>query len=95
MALFTACPLAGKADSGSPVHHLFSSQVILISAQTDTLPENKNDNRKNDNKDATLKIKEVPKAHKQLKPIAVPNIIPIKPVQIIKPKIIKPVVRIH
>jgi hypothetical protein len=38
-------------------------------------------------------IKEVPKAKKQIAPIAVP--IQVKPIKIIKPKIIKPVIKIN
>lgn len=35
-------------------------------------------------------IKEVPKSRRQIKPVAVPAPIPVKPIKVIKPKVIRP-----
>ncbi len=86
--------MTSRANSGAPVHHFYMNRELMRSL-ADSIPENKTDTRQKENKDHDSVLKEVPKAHKQLKPVAVPAVTQIKPVQIIKPKIIKPVVRIR
>ena len=54
------------------------------------IPETKTDSSSNG-----TAIKEVPKSKKQLAPVAVPVTVNVKPIKIIKPKIIKPVIKIN
>ena len=83
------------ADDGRPKNfpHVVS-YTELIPLLNDTIPAaNKIPETKTtaDNSSTVTTIKEVPKAKKQLAPIAVP--VQVKPIKIIKPKIIKPVIK--
>lgn len=94
LILFTAGPLKGLANHGKPFHQ-FCIDGSFARSLSDSIPANKKDSKQNENQDPASTVKEVPKARKQIKPMAVPATTTIKPVQIIKPKIIKPVVRIR
>ena len=75
-----------------------TSETATISLQTDTLPPSKKiteapgDKPVPNDKPVAKVIKVVPKARRQTVPVPVD--IKIKPVKIIKPKIIKPVIRV-
>ena len=94
LALLTIGPLISRGNDGTPYHRFHMSRQIILQALSDSVPDKKNSPEQN-KKDQTQLIKEVPKSHKQLKPTAVPAVTTIKPIQIIKPKIIKTVIRIH
>jgi hypothetical protein len=94
LLLFSAGPITALANHGTPFHH-FNFNGSFARSLSDSIPANKKDSKQNENQDPASAVKEVPKARKQIKPMAVPATTTIKPVQIIKPKIIKPVVRIH
>jgi hypothetical protein len=82
-----------SACDGKPVLHLNNMNYISTThLQTDTLPPKVSGPDKADNKPVEAIIKVVPKARKQVVPI--PVSIPVKPPVIIKPKIIKPVIKI-
>jgi hypothetical protein len=81
--ILMAGPFIGKGNDGLPHHHFKFSQNIFIKSFLDSVP------------DQTQVIKEVPKSRKQAKPVAIPAVKPIKPLPIIKPKIIKPVIKVH
>ena len=89
--------MAGMGNDGKPYTRFHINQDMVRSFY-DSLPDNKTDNKKVEGENADKKqvdlIKEVPKSRKQVRPIAVPVSVNIKPVQIIKPKIIKPVIKI-
>jgi hypothetical protein len=87
-------PLISVGNDGRPHHRFHLSHDVILQALNDSLPDNKKNPEENQKEQAQL-IKEVPKSHKQLKPIAVPSVTRIKPMQIVKPKIIKPVIKIH
>ncbi|HEV3222074.1 MAG TPA: hypothetical protein VGZ90_04310 [Puia sp.] len=95
IALFTIRPLVSIGNNGVPHHQFQMRSEIILQALIDSLPENKTSPDENSGKDQIKVIKEVPKSHKQIKPIAVPAVTPIQPLKIIKPKIIKPIIRIH
>jgi hypothetical protein len=95
MALFTIRPMASIGNNGVPHHQFQMRSEIIMQTLNDSLPDNKKSSGENSNKDQPQVIKEVPKSHKQIKPITVPAITPIQPLKIIKPKIIKPIIRIH
>jgi hypothetical protein len=75
-----------------------TSETATISLQTDTLPPSKKitevpgDKPVPNDKPVANVIKVVPKARRQTVPV--PVNVKIKPVKIIKPKIIKPVIRV-
>jgi hypothetical protein len=75
-----------------------TSETATISLQTDTLPPSKKiteapgDKPVPNDKPVANVIKVVPKARRQMVPV--PVNVKIKPVKIIKPKIIKPVIRV-
>ena len=89
------CPSALKAGgrtTGGPVTNYAKAVFIMPIADTTPLAKQAPANAVADTKDAL--IKEVPKARKQEKPIAVIPVT-VKPV-IVKPKvIIKPIIKIH
>jgi hypothetical protein len=94
LILFAARPLTGLANQGMPFRH-FYIDGSLVGSVSDSIPVNKKSPGQSDSQVPASAVKEVPKARKQIKPMAVPATTTIKPVQIIKPKIIKPVVRIR
>lgn len=84
--LALAGPLASRAGNKGtgvpPTIHVF----------TDTIPEVKKPAEKADEESPLSPnpnlIKEIPKARRQVKPVALPKMVPVKPVKIIKPKIV-------
>lgn len=74
-----------------------TSETAIISLQSDTIPPPKKvtetpaDKPPSDDKPVVKTIKIVPKARRQAVPV--PINVEIKPVKIIKPKIIKPIIR--
>lgn len=69
---------------------------IGTEAVTDTVPDTRKPPQKKEKGKETAKkkpdiIKEVPKTRRQMKPIPVPAPIPVKPIKVIKPKVIKKV----
>jgi len=93
-------PLISAGSDGRPVNAYRMNLDRISRSSSDTIPENKTDNKKVTDQSPVDKpvetiIKEVPKSRKQIKPIAVTNGLIVKPVRVIKPKIIKPVIKIH
>jgi hypothetical protein len=79
---------------GKPVEHFAFNLGALSSMQSDSIPPSKNTAQTPDNKplpDADI-IKVVPKARRQRVPVAVK--VKIKPVKVIKPKIIRPIIKV-
>ena len=65
---------------------ILKKDIKTVTSICDSLPENKQ----------PAVIKEVPKSKKQAAPISVsPNVKTIKPIKVIKPKIIKPTIKIN
>jgi hypothetical protein len=83
-----AAPVSGFANDGKPVYHMKFRYVMVTHLLTDSLPV----------KAAKMvsapdsAIREVPKSRKQQVPIAVTT--QIKPIKIIKPKIIKALIKV-
>lgn len=88
----TAIPGWVLANDGKPVCNIKFNRVVINSIQTDTLPPPKKNTENINDKPAEGIIKEVPKARRQ--PVPVPVSVKIKPVKIIKPNIIKPLIRV-
>lgn len=94
LLLFMIGPLFSRANDGSNsvrgFRHLPGIYKMRIVA--DTIPETKPDTKKPaENTPATVKpeiIKEVPRSRRQVKPVPLPTV-PVKPIKIIKPKIIR------
>ena len=85
------------ANAGNP-HPLayLNYDMKILKSLCDTLPENKNANAEAREKKEPALIKEVPKSRKQVKPVAVPaNMVNVKPIKVIKPRIIKPIIKIN
>ena len=81
-----------SANNGKPAIHL---QTIFYRATTnraDTLPPQKKTGDATENATSDEVIKTVPKARRQ--PIPIPVGVQIKPIILIKPKIIKPIIKI-
>jgi hypothetical protein len=67
-----------------------------VGAICDSLPQNKTVPENTSEIKQTTVIKEVPKSKKQVVPIIVsPAVKTIKPIKVIKPKIIKPTIKIN
>jgi hypothetical protein len=70
------------------------STALTVSNQQEELinkqDKEKKDKQSENQKPEPLQIKEVPKAKKQLKPMAVKPNVKVKPIKIIKPKIKRP-----
>ena len=77
---------------GKPVVHFNTGHLVVSHVQTDTLPPKVKAVEKAEAKPVEEVIKVVPKVRKQVVPI--PVSLPVKPPVMIKPKIIKPVIRI-
>ena len=82
-------PMLNKANDGKPV---LRNTIIISSLQPDTIPPKVKSADIADNKPAEDIIKVVPKARKQAIPIPVK--VQVKPLKVIKPKIIKPIIRV-
>jgi hypothetical protein len=90
----TTIPLFG--NPGKPSFLKQSVHPILtMVAVSDTLPVDKAVAKEHAEKNQEEPIKEVPKSRKQTAPIAVPAIVTAKPIKIVKPKIIKPIIKIN
>lgn len=75
----------GETNSGGPGGRLDIS--LLESCLSDTIPAVKSSTVEEES--PRKKIKKVPKSRKQVKPITVDPNLPVKPIKIIKPKIIR------
>ncbi|WP_315821758.1 hypothetical protein [Paraflavitalea speifideaquila] len=90
-------PLFSEGSDGSNSINRFRHipGVYSMKMVTDTIPVINPDTRKpEENIPATVKpeiIKEVPKSRRQVKPVTLPTI-PVKPIKLIKPTIIKRVI---
>jgi hypothetical protein len=84
---------ASLADKGKPMAvYILKKDIVNVTSICDSLPPNKT---VPENKQTTI-IKEVPKSKKQVAPISVsPAVKTIKPIKVIKPKIIKPTIKIN
>ena len=85
------------ADEGHP-KHLLRIQVDkeILGLYNDTVPDiKKMPDAKTDSVVHASAIKEVPKAKKQAAPVSVSSALNIKPIKVIKPRIIKPVIKIN
>jgi hypothetical protein len=91
---FITGPLVMFAADAKPQPHFYLNAGI-IRLINDTLPDIKKPVPENADKKQEDIIKEVPKARKQVKPIAIQTTTAIKPIKIIKPKIIKPSIKIN
>ena len=97
LLFFMAATSFCYANDGRPKSfaHIVSYKG-LIPLLNDTIPATKKiPETKTDNSSTVTAIKEVPKAKKQIAPIAVPVQVKVKPIKIIKPKIIKTVIKIN
>ena len=94
LTVFIVRPLISMGNNTAPKQYLLFSHKIIIRSLGDSVPVNNKNTEEITNKDQAV-IKGVPKSHKQIKPIAMPAVTSIKPLQLIKPKIITPVIRIH
>ena len=81
-----------SASDGKPVIHFTISTFISQRPQIDTVPSKVKSLDDADNKPVEEIIKAVPKARKQVVPI--PVSLQIRPLIIIKPKIIKPIIKV-
>jgi hypothetical protein len=88
---------ASLADKGKPMLvSILKKDVETVGSICDSLPQNKTvPENTSENKQPAV-IKEVPKSKKQVVPISVPPTVKtIKPIKVIKPKIIKPIIKIN
>lgn len=91
--LTTEAALAGKGEP--KLVSFLKKDVVSVASMCDSVPQTKTipDNTAENKQQAV--IKEVPKAKKQVAPISVkPVVKTITPVKVVKPKIIKPVIKI-
>ena len=85
-------PLLTKANDGKPVLHFNKNYSITLPCLSDTLPPKVKSLDIDNNQPVEEIIKAVPKARKQAVPI--PVTLQVKPVIIVKPKIIKPIIKV-
>lgn len=88
---------ASLADKGKPMLvSILKKEVETVSSICDSVPQTKPVQENTaDNKQPAV-IKEVPKSKKQVVPISVhPTVKTVKPIKVIKPKIIKPTIKIN
>ena len=92
--LFAAGPVlaAAKPADPGPIRQFHFEGMPRPLA--DTLPKSNTGSTETPEQKEVLPIKEVPKSKKQVKPVAIP-VTGIKPVQVIKPKIIKPIIKLN
>jgi len=75
---------------------ILKKDIKDVSALCDSLPPDKTATEKTTENKQTTVIKEVPKSKKQTAPISIsPVVKTIKPIKVIKPKIIKPIIKIN
>lgn len=80
-------PLTGQANDGSS-KGFRNLPGIYTRTASDTIPDTKKPEENTPAETKPVKIKEVPKSRRQVKPVPLPSV-PVKPLKIIKPKIIK------
>lgn len=90
--IITAIPVCVLASDGKPICNIKFSQMIISTIKMDTLPSTKKNTENTNDKPASDIIKEVPKARRQ--PVPIPVNVKIRPIKIIKPKIIKPLIKV-
>jgi transcription-repair coupling factor (superfamily II helicase) len=88
---------ASFANEGKPAQvSILKKDVETVIPISDSIPQNKTVPENTTVNKRTSVIKEVPKSKKQVVPISVsPTVKTIKPIRVIKPKIIKPVIKIN
>jgi len=88
---------ASLADKGKPILvSILKKDVETVGSMRDSLPQNKTAQENTAENKQPAVIKEVPKSKKQAVPISVPPTVKtIKPIKVIKPKIINPTIKIH
>ena len=91
VSMFTL-PLKIMANDGKPAIHWHTTFNGSILNRADTLPAQKKTGEAVENSGSDEVIKIVPKARKQSIPI--PIGVQVKPIILIKPKIIKPIIKI-
>ncbi len=88
---------ASLADKGKPVVvSILKKEVETVGSICDSVPQTKPAPENTaDNKQPAV-IKEVPKSKKQVAPVSIsPAVKTVKPIKVIKPKIIKPTIKIN
>ena len=86
-------PQLVSGKSGKSKHCFGICLAVMPGDQTDTLPPKMKSDDKADNKPVEKIIKAVPKARKQAVPV--PVVIPVNPIKIVKPIIVKPVIKVR
>ena len=87
----TVCELT-KANANERGHRFSTKYVVRIFHLTDTIPSKDKSSDNNANGQQAEVIKVLPRARKQ--PIPIPVNLQIKPIILIRPKIIKPIIRV-
>jgi hypothetical protein len=85
------------ASNGKPMLvSILKEDILNVTSICDSVPEVKKVPENTAENKQTVVIKEVPKSKKQVAPISVsPAVKTIKPIKVIKPKIIKPTIKIN
>ncbi len=91
---FAAGPMVAAAKPADPAPVSQFHFEGMHRPLADTVPKSNTGNTETTDQKEVLPIKEVPKSKKQVKPVAIP-VTGIKPVQVIKPKIIKPIIKLN
>lgn len=81
-------PFTGQANDGSSKGFRNLPGIYKTRTALDTIPDTKKPAENTPAQTKRGKIKEVPKSRRQVKPVPLPSV-PVKPLKIIKPKIIK------
>ncbi len=90
--LFIIRPLTGFGNDGGMKGFRNLAGIYKMRSVADTLPEVKKPEEESPSPTTRpdKKIKEVPKSRRQVKPVPLPTV-PVKPIKVIRPKIIKPI----
>ncbi|MEO6229223.1 MAG: hypothetical protein ABJB11_17940 [Ferruginibacter sp.] len=96
-AFFIALSSSCYASDGGPkvLAHIRNYQQALIMLSDTIPPIKKMPDIKTDSLPKAITIKEVPKSKKQVVPVALPVSIKLKPIKVIQPKILKPIIKIN
>jgi hypothetical protein len=88
---------ASLANKGKPMQvSILKKDIETVASICDSLPAEKTVPENTAENKQTTVIKEVPKSKKQTAPISVtPAVKTVKPIKVIKPKIIKPTIKIN
>ncbi len=92
MLFIISIPQWASAKEGKPLCNITLNHIVINPMQSDTLPPPKAGMESNNEKPISGIIKEVPKSRRQ--PVPIPVVVKIIPVKIIKPNIIKPLIRV-